>query len=274
MRPGSYGVLGFLLLSCDTLGTALSQVLRFEGLVHDLGRSQVSVKGTRVRFVWTPQPEFDSPLLVEVVFAGMQAFSSWLSGRQLPLLKVELTAQGCSSPLQDRAHVMPLLGCAENALEFSVALMDWPLSQSDTSLFTPLQAWAESRLREKRCQASQLQQQLHEWFRRQLPSWPDLAKAARDLGVSERSLQRYLQGLGSSFQQERDRMRQAMATDYVAHSGLSMTEIALLLGYRETGAFSAAFRKWFGTSPREFREQSLLDQRIGSPCRPDQHTGL
>jgi AraC-like DNA-binding protein len=37
----------------------------------------------------------------------------------------------------------------------------------------------------------------------------------------------------------------------------SITEIAFLLGYADTSAFSRAFRSWFGHSPTKAREQAL-----------------
>jgi AraC-like DNA-binding protein len=40
---------------------------------------------------------------------------------------------------------------------------------------------------------------------------------------------------------------------YLQQRQLPLTEIALLLGYSELSAFSRAFTRWTGTSPRQFR---------------------
>lgn len=252
VRPGSYGLLGLLLLSCRTLGEALTQVLRFESLVHDLGRSRFSQPRPGVgRFVW--DTAYDSPLLAEVVFAGMHAFSGWLCGRQLPLLALQLRAAHCSPGLAGQCRIEPELNASENALEFAIALHDWPLPHADPSLFVPLQSWAEARLRERQSRPDDLPLRLRTWMRSRLPSWPDLPEAAQQLGTSGRSLQRQLRLAGSSFKAERETLRREIACDYLQHSRLDITEIAHLLGYQELSAFSHAFHQWFGCSPQRYR---------------------
>lgn len=75
-----------------------------------------------------------------------------------------------------------------------------------------------------------------------------LDAAARALGMSQRTLQRRLQEEGTSFAAIVDATRQEMALAFLAH-GLSLTEVAELLGYAETTAFHHAFRRWTGRSP-------------------------
>ena len=36
---------------------------------------------------------------------------------------------------------------------------------------------------------------------------------------------------------------------------MALSEIAFLLGYSELSAFSRAFRRWHGVSPREYRDR-------------------
>jgi len=55
-----------------------------------------------------------------------------------------------------------------------------------------------------------------------------------------------------------DKQRQEMATYYMHQQQLPISELAPLLGYSETSAFSRAFRRWFGVSPRQWRQHSDL----------------
>jgi transcriptional regulator GlxA family with amidase domain len=72
-------------------------------------------------------------------------------------------------------------------------------------------------------------------------------------GVDRR---RALRDAGTSFSELVDRTRRAMATDLLADRSLAIYEIAFLLGYSEPSTFYRAFRRWTGTSPREYRDAS------------------
>jgi AraC-like DNA-binding protein len=48
-------------------------------------------------------------------------------------------------------------------------------------------------------------------------------------------------------------VRREAALWHLRQERLSVSELALVLGYSETSAFSRAFRRWFGVSPRQWR---------------------
>lgn len=83
---------------------------------------------------------------------------------------------------------------------------------------------------------------------------PSLEVIADKMMITPWSLQRRLKEENTSFSQLVDRVRQEMATHYLNHSQLSVSDMALMLGYSEVSAFSRAFRRWFGTSPRHCRK--------------------
>jgi AraC-like DNA-binding protein len=75
-----------------------------------------------------------------------------------------------------------------------------------------------------------------------------LEGTARSLGVSTRTLQRRLKTEGTSFGAIVDALRRELASVYVAR-GISVPEVATLLGYSDATAFHHAFRRWTGSSP-------------------------
>lgn len=83
---------------------------------------------------------------------------------------------------------------------------------------------------------------------------PVLEEIADKLGLSGASLQRRLREEGISFTALVDKVRCEMATHYLQQKQLPISEMALLLGYSEVSAFSRAFRRWFGISPRQWRQ--------------------
>jgi AraC-like DNA-binding protein len=79
---------------------------------------------------------------------------------------------------------------------------------------------------------------------------------ARRLGMSQRTLTRRLSLEGLTFVEVRDNLRADLARRYVRDADLSISKIAWLLGYQEVSAFTHAFKRWTGTTPRQMRAQA------------------
>jgi AraC-like DNA-binding protein len=73
------------------------------------------------------------------------------------------------------------------------------------------------------------------------------------LGLTPRSLQRRLREQNMSFSSLVDEARRALALELLSHEGLLLCEIAYRLGFGGVTAFFRAFRRWTGSSPREFQ---------------------
>jgi AraC-like DNA-binding protein len=84
-------------------------------------------------------------------------------------------------------------------------------------------------------------------------------EVARILGKATSSLYRALRQQGTTFRELLREVRMDLARRYVADPRYSITEVAFMLGYAETSAFSRAFRKWFGKSPTSARDYLLRD---------------
>ena len=81
----------------------------------------------------------------------------------------------------------------------------------------------------------------------------DQDAVACHLGVSRRTLRRRLDAEGTSFHELTEVCRRNVGHALLVRSELPMIEIALRLGYSDHTAFSRAFSRWFGASPRELR---------------------
>lgn len=80
------------------------------------------------------------------------------------------------------------------------------------------------------------------------------AMVARELNLSERSMQRRLQERQTTFRSLLDSVREMVAKQYIRNPMNRMSDIAFLLGFSEQSAFSRAFKKWTGKSPVEYRD--------------------
>jgi AraC-like DNA-binding protein len=83
----------------------------------------------------------------------------------------------------------------------------------------------------------------------------DLAASARALGVSTRTLQRQLRGLGTSYVREVRRARIERAKALLLGTDLKLTTLALEAGFPSVQQLCAAFRESEGCSPGRFRQR-------------------
>ncbi len=86
--------------------------------------------------------------------------------------------------------------------------------------------------------------------------------AAHKAGVSLRTLQRTLNRAGDSFAAIKEDKRRTLAENYLTVSGLSMTEIAHILGYADAACFTRACRRWFGMTPSAYRKKQRLGEQF------------
>ena len=102
----------------------------------------------------------------------------------------------------------------------------------------------------------------------------NMERVSRELGLSRKTLYRRLKAEGLSFGKLFDDLRCRMALDYLGGGKVSVTETAYLLGFSDQSAFSRAFRRWTGTSPRDVKARkqtsppcsSITKSRAGSSC--------
>jgi AraC-like DNA-binding protein len=59
-----------------------------------------------------------------------------------------------------------------------------------------------------------------------------------------------------TFSQVLNGLRSDLARQYLSDQHLSVSRIAWLLGYQEVSAFTHAFKRWSGKTPREARAKT------------------
>ena len=143
--------------------------------------------------------------------------------------------------------------------EFAILLhgaqLDTPIITADYQLLRILVAHAEERsaqLKKAQGFATVVRQSMLQLIK---PSFPSIDQVAQHLNLSLRTLQRRLQDEGVSYKQLLEEVRKDFAMSYLRNPELSISEIAYLLGYRETSAFSRACKRWLGQSPQQWRTQ-------------------
>lgn len=90
-------------------------------------------------------------------------------------------------------------------------------------------------------------------------------EVAKQLMMSERTLQRRLAEEGTNFTQLVDDTRREMAHQYLSKGEVSLKKLSFQLGFSDPSAFCRACRRWFGRSPKELQQKSGLGDAFMMP---------
>lgn len=141
----------------------------------------------------------------------------------------------------------------EDELLLERSYLELPIAAADAELLGVLDQYAQRLLQRVRPDQTWSGKVARLLTRNLCDGSPRLPWVARQLALSQRSLQGKLKQEGTSYQQVLDSVRQQLATAYLEDQSLSLVEIAFLLGFADQSAFSHAFRKWTGDSPQRYR---------------------
>ncbi|MCJ8170540.1 AraC family transcriptional regulator [Atopomonas sediminilitoris] len=262
IRPGYYGVLGYLVMSCATLADALHRQARYAELVGNLGRvllvDDASVGAEpHVALTWTPHWPQQRVQVCEETLASWLTFGYWISGVSERPTEVRFQHEAPA----DCSEYARLFACpvrfaqTDNALVFPRRILQTPLGQADSQVRLMLDAYAERLLSGLR-QGDNVLDQARQLLAQRLPEDnASLEWLAGEMHLSVRTLQRRLAEVGLSFSGLLDETRQQLALHYLRDPALELAEIAFLIGFAESGSLTRAFRRWTGQTPAEYRRQ-------------------
>jgi AraC-like DNA-binding protein len=212
---------------------------------------------------WWQSPGEVPPLLMDATFASMVELGRRATGTRIVPRAVELARAD-----DGRGKHADYYGCAvrfragRNALVLDAQDLDRPFPGHNPELLEMLSPALATALAESKAQDS-MRQQVKGALKRILASGrPEMSAVARELGMSERTLQRRITEEGTSFRQLLLEARQEIVRQLLAEPSIDLSEIAYLVGYEDVNSFFRAFRSWEGTTPARWRERQA---RAGSP---------
>jgi AraC-like DNA-binding protein len=150
-------------------------------------------------------------------------------------------------------------GTSSDLFEFSNDVLAIPLITADVKLVRALAPFVEMAERERKTPAGSLCAAVENEVEKLLPHGKANAKAvAKALALSVRTLSRRLAEEGTTYAEVVDRLRRSLALQYLKEPGITLSEIAWLLGYQGSTSFNHAFKRWTGYSPTETRNRKAL----------------
>jgi AraC-like DNA-binding protein len=253
LSPGDYGILEYLARVSPTLGAAAERLGRYHALLNCRAEVALLASGplAYVRYIVPPSTELPRPYL-ELVLATWVRFGQEMTGDTAAIAAVHLPYPAPA----DTGLYPRLLGCevrfecphAEIAI--TRAMLARPLPRGDLGLVAVLDRHAEALLAQSAPTTLWTKRVSDEVEARLPDGTPRLAEVADALGVAERALRRHLERERTSFAAVVDATRRRLAAELVENPGLSLGEIAFLLGFSEASAFHRAYRRWTGRTPR------------------------
>ncbi|MEP1213769.1 MAG: AraC family transcriptional regulator [Marinobacter sp.] len=261
VQPGSYSVVGYITMSCATLGEAVARIAPFEKLVGDMGTTSLSMNGDDLKLTWNcnyTDPVI-RPQMVDNIFASWINYARWLADDNKASPSSVHLRRSSPGPELEQAYTerwgCPVRFCAgEDAIVLHKALLNTPLRQPDPLLRKTLEAHALSQLATLETDTALTHRVKHSIRRQLMHGITRQDMVADHLGMTSRTLQRKLSQEGVSYQQLLDEVRQGMAEDFLTNSELGIPDIALRLGYSETTSFHRKFKAETGKTPGEFRQ--------------------
>lgn len=250
ITSAEYGLLGYLVESCDTLQSALDALLQFDKTVADIGQVQFKRTGNLATLLW--QPYFHNRHGVLRNMTAWLATVRRVTGTELTPRRVYLQDDFTPQELLtlEAWFACPLTASSpSNYIEFAARLLETPiLTRNELVNRHLLLATKEAKQRyvNEHGWMSQLQSVLQSADLQHL----SLLTLAQALSMSSRTLQRRLRSNDLCFSQLLDEERRRRFEQF----GHTMRKQMLsdLLGYSEQASLNKAVKRWYGMSPSAY----------------------
>jgi AraC-like DNA-binding protein len=270
VRPASFDVVGYTMMSCADLRAAFERLTRYLLILSDALTMILSdERGIfRVTFELSGGTRPVPRQRIEFIFVTLVGFCRWVIGREVQPQAIEFAYPAPADLAAHRSAFRCRLtfDAPSNSLLFAAADMAAPLPTSNPVLAELHERFAGEYL--KHFDHAQVSYRAREVVIRRLPDGePRRDQVAGELHMSERTLQRRLEEEGTSFLHLLDGTRRELAAQYLGRLHLSLAQAAYLLGFADQSSFFRACRRWFDLSPGEYRSQLLAQppERRGNP---------
>jgi AraC-like DNA-binding protein len=255
----AFDVLGYSVINSPTFGAALERVVRYNFTWTDGSAFTVETAGetTRITYNYLDDSVADCRHDAEMTLAAFAVLGRLITGTDWGPNKVSFQHQQPRDISEhERIFRCPVSFKAKtNEFAFNSSTLDLPILKADSGLCAVLDRHAEELLA-RYPPENTLIERLRTMIKEQLNGGDaSLERAANELGMSSRTLQRKLREHGTSHQELLDQMRRDLAMRYLQEPEMAICEVAYLLGFSESSALHRAFKRWTGMTPSEFRRQ-------------------
>jgi AraC-like DNA-binding protein len=255
----TFGLFGYLIVNCPTLGEAWQAVARYLPLWTDGAALGVDVDRTSVRLVWeyADASMTDCRQDCEMSLAAVARIGRFFSAVECKPREVHFRHRQPRNTSEHRRIFgsAPCFDMPVDEIILESKMLEIPIRGADYELHELLKTHLDgllSQVAQERSYTGRVRRSIRMTIQSQSPT---LETTSKHIGVSTRTLQRRLRDEGTSHGWLLDEVRRESADRYLRDPRTSIQEIAYRLGFSESSAFHRAFRKWQGSTPGERRRQ-------------------
>lgn len=263
-NPVDAGILYLVCMSAPDLQEMFARLSRYMRLFSESDSLEFIEEPDCIRLVYRIEvPEAFTVYAIERSIVVALKWFNTFTGLDIEPLKIDFQYR----PPDYRDEYDKVLSCplhfeqACNAITFSKEILKIPAQSYNAYLDELVQKQANDLLQQL-LPADSIEKQTQKLILKQLPTGRvNVDVIADKLHMSRRTLARKLRDENTSFQSLLENTRKNLATDYLQQDTLCINDIAFLLGFSESSAFSRAFKRWFEHSPQEYRD-SLVESLV------------
>lgn len=252
----TYGIVGFALASSRTVREAVDVGLRYLALTFALVDVHLDreLGATRLRL---SADHLDEPVRSAAVARDVTAIATLRDDLGADPEVVERVDLALPRP-DDAATTLPgdvpvHWAAPEHAIVLDPRRLDRPLPRANAHTVALCEAQCRDLLARRRRREG-VAGEVRDRLLVDPARMPDMATIAAERHVTERTLRRQLADEGVGFRALVAEVREALATELLGETGLTVEQTAHRLGYAEPAAFIHAFRRWTGTTPGAWRD--------------------
>ena len=256
------GLYYYVMASSETLGDALRRMERYSTMGNEgIALKYLEGKDIAIVFDYVGVARHSDRHQIEGWTTALVRACRQLTNRRVLPTRVKFIhrrSEDCSE-LTRLLGRRAVFGADADEVAFSATVKDLPVVGADRHLNELLTTYCEEALARRRTGREALRSQVENALVPLLPHGTARAdQIARKLGMSQRTLARRLALEGLTFAGILDDLRSDLARRYLDDAHLTISQIAWLLGYQEASAFTHAFKRWTGKTPREMRAPTNL----------------
>lgn len=217
---------------------------------------------------WLHSVEPEPGILIDLSFAYLLALGRKGTGQDIKPIRIDYERPSPKSDVHAAYFGCPVrFGAPCNKMVLRSSDLDRPFPGHNAEFLDFLTPALSAALGELRAEST-TSEQVKVVLKRMLASGrPEVGDVARDLGMSERTLQRRITDEGTTFRALLGEARQDLGRRLLSDLSIAIEEVACLLGYHDTSSFYRGFKEWEGVTPNRWRALNAAGATNGEQPR-------